>query len=372
MTITGAGITTGERNGPDKAERNGANKVTTERAVPAERTRAVDAAILAIEKQFGRGSIMKLGSAERQAVDTIPTGSIALDLALGVGGVPRGRITEIFGPESSGKTTLCQHILAEAQRRGGVVAFIDVEHALDPGYAKKCGVNVDELLVSQPDTGEQALEITETLIRSGGVDCVVVDSVAALVPRAEIEGEMGDSFVGIQARLMSQALRKLTGAVSRSNTALVFTNQLREKIGVMFGNPEVTPGGRALKFYASVRLDIRRIETIKNGTESIGSRVRVKVVKNKVAAPFRVAEFDVMYGEGVSREGGLLDVGVAMDIVSKTGAWFNFGETRLGNGREAAKDFLRQNHDISDRLEAEIRTKVATVALPVEGITEAE
>ncbi len=372
MTITGTGITTGERNGTEKVERNGANKVTTERAVPAERTRAVDAAILAIEKQFGRGSIMKLGSAERQAVDTIPTGSIALDLALGVGGVPRGRITEIFGPESSGKTTLCQHILAEAQRRGGVVAFIDVEHALDPGYAKKCGVNVDELLVSQPDTGEQALEITETLIRSGGVDCVVVDSVAALVPRAEIEGEMGDSFVGIQARLMSQALRKLTGAVSRSNTALVFTNQLREKIGVMFGNPEVTPGGRALKFYASVRLDIRRIETIKNGTESIGSRVRVKVVKNKVAAPFRVAEFDVMYGEGVSREGGLLDVGVAMDLVSKTGAWFNFGETRLGNGREAAKDFLRQNRDISDRLEAEIRTKVATVALPVEGITEAD
>ncbi len=372
MTITGAGITTGERNGAEKTERNGADKPTVERAVPAERTRAVDAAILAIEKQFGRGSIMKLGSSERQAVDTIPTGSIALDLALGVGGVPRGRITEIFGPESSGKTTLCQHILAEAQRRGGVVAFIDVEHALDPAYAKKCGVNVDELLVSQPDTGEQALEITETLIRSGGVDCVVVDSVAALVPRAEIEGEMGDSFVGIQARLMSQALRKLTGAVSRSNTALVFTNQLREKIGVMFGNPEVTPGGRALKFYASVRLDIRRIETIKNGTEAIGSRVRVKVVKNKVAAPFRVAEFDVMYGEGVSREGGLLDVGVALDVVSKTGAWFNYGETRLGNGREAAKDFLRQNRDIGDRLEAEIRTKVATVALPVEGITEAD
>jgi recombination protein RecA len=372
MTITGAGITTGERNGAEKTERNGTDKPTTERAVPAERTRAVDAAILAIEKQFGRGSIMKLGSSERQAVDTIPTGSIALDLALGVGGVPRGRITEIFGPESSGKTTLCQHILAEAQRRGGVVAFIDVEHALDPHYAKMCGVNVDELLVSQPDTGEQALEITETLIRSGGIDCVVVDSVAALVPRAEIEGEMGDSFVGIQARLMSQALRKLTGAVSRSNTALVFTNQLREKIGVMFGNPEVTPGGRALKFYASVRLDIRRIETIKNGTEAIGSRVRVKVVKNKVAAPFRVAEFDVMYGEGVSREGGLLDVGVALDVVSKTGAWFNYGETRLGNGREAAKDFLRQNRDIGDRLEAEIRTKVATVALPVEGITEAD
>ena len=287
---------------------------------------------------------MKLGSASIQAIDVIPTGSIALDLALGVGGIPRGRITEIFGPESSGKTTICQHVIAEAQRRGGVAAFIDVEHALDPAYARACGVNVDELLVSQPDTGEQALEITETLIRSGGIDCVVLDSVAALVPRAEIEGEMGDSFVGIQARLMSQALRKLTGAVSRSNTALVFTNQLREKIGVMFGNPETTPGGRALKFYASVRLDIRRIETIKTGTESVGNRVRVKVVKNKVAPPFRVAEFDVMYGEGVSKEGGLLDVGVAMSIVNKTGAWFTFEETRLGQGREASKDFLKREH----------------------------
>ena len=338
----------------------------------AERGRAVDAAILAIEKQFGRGSIMKLGSSERQQVDFIPTGSIALDLALGVGGIPRGRISEVFGPESSGKTTLCQHVIAEAQRKGGVAAFIDVEHALDPGYARACGVNVDELLVSQPDTGEQALEITETLIRSGGVDIVVLDSVAALVPRAEIEGEMGDSFVGIQARLMSQALRKLTGAVSRSNTALVFTNQLREKIGVMFGNPETTPGGRALKFYASVRLDIRRVETIKNGTESVGNRVRVKVVKNKVSPPFRVAEFDVMYGEGISKEGGLLDVGVAMDVVSKTGAWFNFAETRLGLGREASKEFLKVNGDVAAEIERRIRAKMTEVALPVEGIEEAE
>ena len=332
----------------------------------------MDAAILAIEKQFGRGSIMKLGSAERQSVDSIPTGSIALDLALGVGGIPRGRITEIFGPESSGKTTVCQHVIAEAQRKGGIAAFIDVEHALDPAYARACGVNVDELLVSQPDTGEQALEITETLIRSGGVDIVVVDSVAALVPRAEIEGEMGDSFVGIQARLMSQALRKLTGAVSRSNTALVFTNQLREKIGVMFGNPEVTPGGRALKFYASVRLDIRRVETIKTGTESVGNRVRVKVVKNKVSPPFRVAEFDVMYGEGISVEGGLLDVGVAMDVVTKTGAWFTFNETRLGQGREASKEFLKTNTDVAAEIDRRIRAKMVDVALPVEGIEEAE
>jgi recombination protein RecA len=354
-----------ERNAERNGERNG------EKAL-AERGRAVDAAILSIEKQFGTGSIMKLGAVTRQQVDFIPTGSIALDLALGVGGIPRGRITEVFGPESSGKTTLCQHVIAEAQRAGGVAAFIDVEHALDPGYARACGVNVDELLVSQPDTGEQALEITETLIRSGGIDVVVVDSVAALVPRAEIEGEMGDSFVGIQARLMSQALRKLTGAVSRSNTSLVFTNQLREKIGVMFGNPEVTPGGRALKFYASVRLDIRRIETIKNGTESIGNRVRVKVVKNKVAPPFRVAEFDVMYGEGISKEGGLLDVGSAMGVVDKTGAWFTFAETRLGQGREAAKEFLRQNAAIAAEIESRIRSKVTEVPVPVEGIAEAE
>jgi len=286
--------------------------------------------------------------------------------------VPRGRITEIFGPESSGKTTLCYHVAANAQAKGGIVAFIDAEHALDPGYAKNVGVNVDELLVSQPDTGEQALEIAETLIRSGGVDVVIVDSVAALVPRAEIEGDMGDSFVGLQARLMSQALRKLTGAINRSQTALIFTNQLREKIGVMFGNPETTPGGRALKFYASVRLDIRRIETLKTGTDAIGSRTRVKVVKNKVASPFRVAEFDIMYNEGISREGGLLDVGIAAGILSKTGAWFNYGDMRLGQGRENARDFLKQNPEVAERIDDEIRGKVASIEVGPEGISEAE
>jgi recombination protein RecA len=337
-----------------------------------ERGRAVDAAILQIEKQFGRGAIMRLGDRGVVAVEVIPTGSVALDLALGVGGVPRGRITEIYGPESSGKTTLCYHIMGNAQRNGGVAAFIDAEHALDPGYAKNVGVNVDDLLVSQPDTGEQALEIAETLIRSNGVDVVVVDSVAALVPRAEIEGEMGDSFMGLQARLMSQALRKLTGAINRSNTALVFTNQLREKIGVMFGNPETTPGGRALKFYASVRLDIRRIETLKTGTDAVGSRTRVKVVKNKVASPFRVAEFDIMYNEGISREGGLLDVGIAAGVLSKTGAWFNYGDTRLGQGRENARDFLKSNPEIAGKIDDEIRGKVASIEVGVEGISEAE
>ena len=338
-----------------------------------ERGRAVDAAILQIEKQFGRGAIMRLGDkGAKMSVEVVPTGSIALDLALGVGGVPRGRITEIFGPESSGKTTLCYHIAANAQRAGGIVAFIDAEHALDPSYAKNVGLNVDELLVSQPDTGEQALEIAETLIRSNGVDVVIIDSVAALVPRAEIEGEMGDSFVGLQARLMSQALRKLTGAINRSNTALIFTNQLREKIGVMFGNPETTPGGRALKFYCSVRLDIRRIETLKNGTDAIGSRTRVKVVKNKVASPFRLAEFDIMYNEGISKEGGLLDVGIAAGILSKTGAWFNYGETRLGQGRENSRDFLKAHPELADRVEAEIRGKVASIEVGVEGIPEAE
>ncbi len=337
-----------------------------------ERGRAVDAAILQIEKQFGRGAIMRLGDRGVVPVEVIPTGSVALDLALGVGGVPRGRITEIFGPESSGKTTLSYHIMGNAQRNGGVAAFIDAEHALDPGYAKNVGVNVDDLLVSQPDTGEQALEIAETLIRSNGVDVVVVDSVAALVPRAEIEGEMGDSFVGLQARLMSQALRKLTGAINRSNTALVFTNQLREKIGVMFGNPETTPGGRALKFYSSVRLDIRRIETLKTGTDAVGSRTRVKVVKNKVASPFRVAEFDIMYNEGISREGGLLDVGIAAGILSKTGAWFNYGDTRLGQGRENARDFLKSNPEIAGKIDDEIRGKVSSIEVGVEGISEAK
>ena len=338
-----------------------------------ERSKALDLALQQIEKQFGKGAIMKLGEeSARVPVEVVSTGSIGLDIALGVGGVPRGRISEIYGPESSGKTTLCYHIVGNAQRNGGVAAFIDAEHALDPGYAKNVGVNVDELLVSQPDTGEQALEIAETLIRSNGVDVVVVDSVAALVPRAEIEGEMGDSFMGLQARLMSQALRKLTGAINRSNTALVFTNQLREKIGVMFGNPETTPGGRALKFYASIRMDIRRIETLKTGTDAVGSRTSVKVVKNKVASPFRVAEFDIMYNEGISREGGLLDVGIAAGILSKTGAWFNYGETRLGQGRENARDFLKANQEIATKIEDEIRGKVATIEVGVEGISEAE
>ncbi len=338
-----------------------------------ERGRAVDAAILQIEKQFGRGAIMRLGDkGAKMQVESISTGSVALDLALGVGGVPRGRITEVYGPESSGKTTLCYHIAGNAQRAGGIVAFIDAEHALDPTYARNVGVNVDELLVSQPDTGEQALEIAETLIRSNGVDAVIVDSVAALVPRAEIEGDMGDSHVGLQARLMSQALRKLTGAINRSNTALIFTNQLREKIGVMFGNPETTPGGRALKFYASVRMDIRRIETLKSGTDAIGSRTRVKVVKNKVASPFRTAEFDIMYNEGISREGGLLDVGIAAGVLSKTGAWFNYGDTRLGQGRENARDFLKANPELVNTIDDEIRSKVASIEVGVEGIPEAE
>ena len=321
-----------------------------------ERERAIDLAMSQIERQFGKGSIMRMGEASsRLHIETIPTGSIALDLALGVGGIPRGRVTEIYGPESSGKTTLAQHIIAEAQKLGGVAAYIDAEHAFDPVYAERCGVNLDELLISQPDTGEQALEIAETLVRSGAIDVVVVDSVAALVPRAEIDGDMGDSHVGLQARLMSQALRKLTGAISRSQTSVIFINQLRMKIGVMFGNPETTTGGNALKFYASVRLDIRRIETIKQGQDSIGSRVRVKVVKNKVAPPFRQAEFDIMYNEGISAVGSVLDVATDLGIVRKSGAWYYLGDERLGQGRENAKEFVKTNPDVMSELENRIR-----------------
>ncbi len=316
--------------------------------------KAVRLALDQIEKQFGTGSIMKLGEAQRVDVDVVPTGSLSLDLALGVGGIPRGRIIEIFGPESSGKTTLALHIVAEAQKKGGIAAFVDAEHALDPEYAKKIGVKIDDLLVSQPDTGEQALEITETLIRSNAVDIIVIDSVAALTPRAEIEGEMGDSHMGLQARLMSQALRKITGAVSRSNTIVIFINQIRMKIGVMFGNPETTTGGNALKFYASVRLDIRRNAQIKDGDTIIGNKVTVKVVKNKVAPPFRVAEFDIMYNEGISKEGDLIELGVKTNVVSRSGAWMDFGDIRLGQGKETAKQFLRENPKIAKEIEKKI------------------
>lgn len=325
-----------------------------------EREKAVEQAISSIERRFGKGSIMRLGETAHIQLDVISTGAIALDLALGIGGIPRGRITEIYGPESSGKTTLCQHIMANAQRNGGIAAIIDAEHALDRTYAARCGVDVDKLLISQPDTGEQALEILDELVRSNAIDIVVVDSVAALTPRAEIEGEMGDSHVGLQARLMSQALRKLTSAISSSNTAVMFTNQLREKIGVMFGNPETTTGGKALKFYASVRLDIRRTDQIKQGQDVSGSRTRVRVVKNKVAPPFRVAEFDIMYSEGISREGGLIDMGLEMGLVKKSGAWFNVGDIRLGQGRENAKDYLRQNSDVARALEEQIRGNISS------------
>ena len=335
-----------------------------------ERTQALDSAMSQIERQFGKGSIMRLGSTAYQKIAHISTGALSLDLALGIGGVPRGRIVEVYGPESSGKTTLALHIVAEAQRNGGLAAFVDAEHALDPVYAKAVGVDIDELLISQPDTGEQALEIADTLIRSGALDVLVIDSVAALVPRAEIEGEMGDTHVGLQARLMSQALRKLTANVNRSMTTAIFINQLREKIGVMFGSPEVTPGGRALKFYSSVRLDIRRIEAIKDGREQIGNRARVKVVKNKLAPPFRMAEFDIMFGQGISREGSLLDVAVDAGIVRKSGAWYTFEGDQLGQGREKAKRFLRENPDLAMVLEAKVLAAVG-ITDPEEAGTEA-
>lgn len=323
-----------------------------------EKLAAISMAMEQIQRQYGKGSIMKFGdAAERMAVEVIPTGSLALDLALGVGGIPRGRIVEIYGPEASGKTTICLSIIAEAQKKGGIAAFIDAEHALDPLWAQTIGVKLDDLLISQPDTGEQALEITEQLIRSGGIDVIVIDSVAALVPRAEIEGEMGDAMMGMQARLMSQALRKLTAAISKSKTIVIFTNQLRQKIGVMFGNPETTTGGMALKFYATIRLDVRKIETLKDGDKVIGNRARVKVVKNKVAPPFRIAEFDVMAGEGISREGNVLDVGIETGVISKTGAFLRYGELMLGQGREAAKIYLKENPELSKKIVAEVMEK---------------
>lgn len=333
-----------------------------------DRRAALEMALRQIEKQFGKGSIMKLGESASMQVETVSSGSIALDIALGIGGFPRGRVIEIYGPESSGKTTVSLHAIAEVQKAGGTAAFIDAEHALDPVYAGKLGVNIDELLLSQPDTGEQALEIAEALVRSGAVDIIVVDSVAALVPKAEIEGEMGDSHVGLQARLMSQALRKLSGAISKSKTIAIFINQLREKVGVMFGNPETTPGGRALKFYSSVRLDVRRIESLKQGNDIVGNRTRIKVVKNKVAPPFKQAEVDIMYGEGISREGSLIDMATEMDIVNKSGAWYSYEGERLGQGRENAKQFLKENPAISATIEAKIRASVSLE--PVGGVSE--
>jgi recombination protein RecA len=338
-------------------------------APAADRDKALDTALAQIDRQFGKGSVMRLGDDIRAPIEVIPTGSIALDVALGIGGLPRGRVVEIYGPESSGKTTVALHAIANAQRAGGIAAFIDAEHALDPDYAKKLGVDTDALLVSQPDTGEQALEIADMLIRSGALDVIVIDSVAALVPRAEIEGEMGDSHVGLQARLMSQALRKLTGALSSSKTTAIFINQLREKIGVMFGSPETTAGGRALKFYASVRLDVRRIETLKDGQEAVGNRVRVKVVKNKVSPPFRQAEMDLLFGQGISREGGLIDMGVEQGFVRKSGAWYTYDGDQLGQGKENARAFLRDNPDLADELEKKIKEKLGIgprVDAPVE------
>jgi recombination protein RecA len=333
-----------------------------------DRDKMLDVTLQQIEKQFGKGAVMKLGEHPAGAgVSVIPTGSLALDLALGIGGVPRGRIMEVFGPEGSGKTTVCLHIIAEAQVNGGIAAFIDAEHALDPTYARELGVNIDELLVSQPDSGEQALEIADMLVRSAALDLVVIDSVAALVPRAEIEGEMGDTHVGLQARLMSQAMRKLSGSLSKFDTTAIFINQLREKIGVMFGSPETTPGGRALKFYSSVRLDVRKIENLKDGTEVVGSRTRVKVVKNKVAPPFRQCEFDIMYGKGISREGSLIDVGVDLEIIKKSGAWFTYEGEQLGQGRENARSFLAEHTDVRDEIERKIREAVGITTFGEEG-----
>ncbi len=326
-----------------------------------DREKALETALAQIDKQFGKGAIMRLGQAEKLVTEAISTGSVALDIALGVGGIPKGRITEVYGPESSGKTTLALHLVAEAQRAGGICAFVDAEHALDPEYAKRLGVDINSLLVSQPSTGEEALEITDGLVRSGAVALIVIDSVAALVPKAEIEGEMGDSHMGLQARMMSQAMRKLSGSVSKTNTIIIFINQLREKIGVMFGNPETQPGGKALKFYASVRLDIRRVETLKQGTDMVGNRVKVKVVKNKVAPPFRQAEFDIMFGTGISRSGGILDMAIELGIANKSGSWFTYGDTRIGQGRENAKTFLDEHPDVM----LEMETKVRDIAIGI-------
>lgn len=339
-----------------------------------DRRAALEQALRQIEKQFGKGSIMKLGESTHMQVETIPSGSLALDIALGTGGFPRGRIIEIYGPESSGKTTVAQHAIAQVQKAGGTAAFIDAEHALDPLYASKLGINIDELLLSQPDTGEQALEIAEALVRSGAVDIIVIDSVAALVPKAEIEGEMGDSHVGLQARLMSQALRKLSGAINKSKTIAIFINQLREKVGVMFGNPETTPGGRALKFYSSVRLDIRRVESIKQGNDIVGNRTRIKVVKNKVAPPFKQADVDIMYGEGISREGSIVDIATEMDIIQKSGAWYSYNNDRLGQGRENAKQFLKEHPQLADSIEKKIRenSNLITAVAPNTDDEEAE
>ena len=353
---------------PRKAKAPVAEELNQNRDVDGAKRAVLDKAVGDILKRFGEGSIMPLGQAHGMVTESFPTGSLSLDIALGVGGVPRGRITEIYGPESSGKTTICQHIVAEAQRMGGTAAFIDMEHALDPVYAARVGVDIDNLLVSQPDTGEQALEITETLVRSGGVDVIIIDSVAALVPRAEIEGDMGDPSMGVQARLMSQALRKLSGAINQTKTAVIFTNQLRQKIGIMFGNPETTTGGQALKFYASVRMDVRRIQAIKVGDEVIGNRTRVKVVKNKVAPPFRTAEFDIMFNEGISKAGDVLDLATKFEVIQKRGAFFSYGDIRIGQGRENAKDYLRQNPDLMNEIETVIRQKALSgeIALPLD------